>query len=116
MILGVGVDLVETARFLRPSKAFLQRVFTPAERAYAGKHADPAERLAARFAAKEAVMKALGTGWAKGISWKDIETVGTRLRVRGKTAKIAKSLGIARWHLSISHSGGFAVAVVVAES
>lgn len=116
MILGIGVDLVPVSRLKGARKGFLERVFTPAERAYARKHADPAERLAARFAAKEAVMKALGTGWAKGISWKDVETVGTRLRVKGKAAKIAKSKGITRWHLSISHSGGFAVAVAVAES
>ena len=116
MILGLGTDLAEVARFRSPSRALLERVFTPAERAYARRYKDPSERLAARFAAKEAVMKALGTGWAKGISWKDIETVGPKLRVRGKASKIAKSLGIARWHLSISHAGGFALAVVVAEA
>ena len=116
MILGLGVDLVPVSRLKGARKDFLERVFTPAERAYCRAWKDPAERLAARFAAKEAVMKALGTGWAKGISWKDIESVGTRLRVKGKAAQIAKSKGIVRWHLSISHAGGFAIAVAIAES
>ncbi len=121
MILGLGVDLVPFARIaVARSAAFDHRVFTLAELKYARRHADANERLAGRFAAKEAVLKALGTGWVKGISWRDVETVNDRagrpvLRLKGKAAKLARSLGIARWTLSIAHAGGFAVATAIAE-
>ncbi len=121
MILGLGIDLVPVARIASArSAAFDRRVFTPAELKYARRHADADERLAGRFAAKEAVLKALGTGWARGISWRDVETLNDRagrpvLRLRGKAAARARALGISRWHLSIAHAGGFAVATAVAE-
>ena len=121
MILGLGVDLVPVGRVKSArSAAFDRRVFTPAELRYARGHADADERLAGRFAAKEAVLKALGTGWAKGISWREVETVNDRagrpvLRLKGRAAKRARSLGIARWHLSIAHAGGNALATAVAE-
>lgn len=122
MILGLGVDLVPVARITSArSTRFDRRVFTPAELTYARRHADADERLAGRFAAKEAVMKALGTGWAKGISWREVETVNDRagrpvLRLKGKAAKLARSLGITRWNLSIAHAGGNALAAAVAEA
>lgn len=121
MIVAVGADLADVARFRRPSPAFLARVFSPAERTYARRFADPAERLAARFAAKEAVMKALGTGWGGGVAWRQVEVVSPRgggapvLKLSGKAFTRAKALGIRGWHLSLSHAGGFALAFVVAE-
>ena len=121
MILGLGVDLVPVARLKAARSAALdRRVFTPAELKYAGRHADADERLAGRFAAKEAVLKALGTGWAKGLSWREVETLNDRhgrpvLGLKGKAAARARTLGIRRWHLSLAHDGGYAVAVAVAE-
>ena len=119
MILGLGTDIVRVSR-LKRGAAFERRVFTPGERAYARKFADPVERLAARFAAKEAVMKALGTGWAKGVAWQGIETRVDRsgrpsLHLSGEAARRAKTLGVRSWHLSLAHDGGDAVAVAVAE-
>src|SRR5688572_5710424 len=77
MILGMGIDIAEASRIQetleRHGERFLQRVFTPAEIAYCRRHRNSAERFAARFAAKEAAMKALGTGWRRGISWQDFE-------------------------------------------
>lgn len=120
MILGIGVDLAEVARFRKTSSAFRRRVFTSAELAYARRYRDTAERLAGRFAAKEAAMKALGTGWAKGVAWREVEVCRGKagqpvLQLSGAAAKRAKALGIRRWHLSISHAGGVAVAVAVGE-
>lgn len=119
MILGLGADLVPVAR-LKGRPAFARRVFTAAERRYAAGHRDAAERLAGRFAAKEAVMKALGTGWARGVAWAEIETVNDPagrpvLRLSGGAARRARKMGVKRWHLSIAHAGGFALATAVAE-
>jgi holo-[acyl-carrier protein] synthase len=112
-VIGHGIDLVETARIRRlhdqHGKHFLDRVFTPAEQEYCS--ANPKryfEHLAGRFAAKEAVLKVLGTGWRGGISWTDIEISRNPsgqpgIRLSGECAKIADSLGIARWHVSLSH-------------
>src|SRR5438445_6794887 len=77
MILGTGIDLVDVGRIERALEAhgarFVERIFTPAEREYCERHKNRAERYAARFAAKEAGMKALGTGWRRGIRWQDLE-------------------------------------------
>jgi holo-[acyl-carrier protein] synthase len=112
-ILGHGIDLVETARIRRlceqHAEHFLDRVFTPAEQAYCS--ANPKryfEHLAGRFAAKEAVLKVLGTGWRGGISWTDIDITKNPsgqpgIHLTGECARIAKEMGIKRWHLSISH-------------
>src|ERR1019366_9768217 len=79
MIVGLGVDIAEVGRIAaaieRHGRPFLQRVFTPAEIAYCEKHRNRVERFAGRFAAKEATMKALGTGWARGVRWVEIEVV-----------------------------------------
>lgn len=117
----IGVDVVEVPRFRallarRPRVA--ERVFTPAERAYAEARTDPAERLAARFAAKEAAMKALGAGFGD-VAFRDIEVVRAGsgqvgLRLSGRAAARADRAGIAAWHLSLSHTAGLAVAVAVA--
>ena len=116
MIVGVGVDLVEVARFARSlerTPALLERLFTPAEQAV-----EKLESLAARFAAKEAVAKVLG---APGLSWVDAEVVrlengAPRLVLHGEALAHAQEMGIAHWHVSLSHDGGFATAFVVAES
>jgi len=88
---------------------FLDRVFTPEEQAYCQRNQRRrVEHLAGRFAAKEAVLKVLGTGWRGGIAWTDIEVVSEpsgqpRLRLSGECLRIAQALGISRWHVSISH-------------
>ena len=118
-----GIDLVEIDRISRMiadhGDRFLERVFTDAERAYAAdsdKRRD--ERLAARFAAKEAALKAIGTGWRSGISWTDIEVVSTpsgapELRVAGQAAVIAGQRGIGSWLVSLSHTEHAAIASVI---
>ncbi|CAO5175291.1 Holo-(acyl-carrier-protein) synthase [Frankia sp. AiPs1] len=116
-VVGIGVDVVGIDRFaatLARTPALAMRLFTPAERALTRP-----ERLAARFAAKEAVAKVLGA--PPGLEWHDAEVlsgVGGRpnLRVGGTVAAAAARFGIASWHLSLTHDGGMAVAMVVAES
>jgi len=124
-IAGLGVDLVETARFSRyladQKSALLERLFTEAERNYALKKNDPAPHLAARFAAKEACLKAFGTGLRHGLRWVDIEVVANELgcpglRFSGKAAALAESLNVRTAHLSVSHDGGFAFATVLLET
>jgi holo-[acyl-carrier protein] synthase len=123
-VVGVGTDLVEVARFrlaMRRSTSLVERLFSDDERAYASDQNDPAKSLAARFAAKEAVMKALGTGWARGVSWTDIDVKRLpsgkpEVTLRGKCKEIADGLGIARLDLSITHTDGHAAASVVATS
>ena len=115
MILGVGIDVVDVARFetiLDRRPRLLDRLFTPAERVLA-----PAS-LAARFAAKEAVAKALGA--PAGLAWQDCEVISAAsgrpwLVLRGTVAAAAAAQGISSWHLSLSHDAGIASAVVVAE-
>jgi holo-[acyl-carrier protein] synthase len=112
-ILGHGIDIVETARIRRlfeeHGERFLERVYTPIERAYADQsHKRRFEHLAGRFAAKEAVLKVLGTGWRGGIAWTDIEIRNEAsgqpvVVLTGECARIAEKLGIARWLVSISH-------------
>jgi holo-[acyl-carrier protein] synthase len=124
MIVGTGVDITEVARIRaavdRYGDRFLQRVFTPAEVQYCASKANAAERLAARFAAKEAGMKAIGTGLRHGITWHDVEVVrvpGERplLRYAGAAAEFARSLGCKRTHLSLSHTAEQAIAHVILE-
>lgn len=112
-ILGHGIDIVETDRirrmFQEHGQRFLDRCFTPAEQAYCDKNPKRRfEHLAGRFAAKEAVLKVLGTGWRGGIAWTDIEILNEpsgqpRVTLTGESAQIAASIGICRWHISISH-------------
>lgn len=123
MIIGVGIDLVEITRIERVldkhHQRFLQRVYTERELAACppGKHF--ARRLAARFAAKEALLKALGTGLAGGIRWRQVEVVRPevgrpQLVLSGAAAAVAERLGVQDLHLTISHDGPVAAAVVVA--
>lgn len=124
MIAGIGVDIVDIARIRglldRYGERFLRRVYTEAETAYAMGGANSAERLAGRFAVKEAMMKALGTGKSQGILWRDVETVRGRfgkpeVRLHGHARKWAKELGGGAAHASITHDGGKAVAFVILE-
>jgi holo-[acyl-carrier protein] synthase len=126
MIIAVGTDAIEIARIERAvdhpqwGERFRQRVFTAGEIAYCLKRARYAESFAARFAAKEAVMKALGTGYAKGVWWRDIEVVRASGRptivLSGGAAARAAAIGATRWHLSLTHTAGQAMAHVIAES
>ena len=124
MIAGIGVDVVDIARVQalldRHGERFLRRVYTEAEAAYAMGGANRAERLAGRFAVKEAVMKALGTGKSQGILWRDVETFRGRLgkpevRLHGQAVKWLKTRGWGAVHASITHEGGKAVAFVIIE-
>ncbi len=124
MIAGIGVDIVDIARIQamldKYGDRFLRRVYTEAETAYAMSGANKAERLAGRFAVKEAVLKALGTGKSLGILWRDIETLRGRsgkpeVRLHGQAVKWAKSRGGGALHVSITHDGGKAMAFVILE-
>ncbi|WP_375487245.1 holo-ACP synthase [uncultured Jatrophihabitans sp.] len=121
-IVGVGIDVVPVERFaavLRRTPAIADRLFTAAERTTPAGLPRSAESLAARFAAKEALSKALGAGG--GMLWTDAEVVvddagRPSIVVRGTVAARASSLGVACWHVSLSHDGGIASATVIAES
>jgi holo-[acyl-carrier protein] synthase len=124
MILGSGIDVVEIARveraLARDHGRFAARVFTARERAFCERFARPAPHFALRFAAKEAVMKAVGTGWARGVRWADIEVVpdatgGPALELHGAVAALAARRGTARAHLAFSRSRSHALAVVLLE-
>jgi holo-[acyl-carrier protein] synthase len=124
VILSIGTDLAEVLRIqdahTRFGERFLQRVFTPGEIAYSLRKANKHERLAARFAAKEALMKAIGTGLTRGVSWQDIEVVNLpsgkpTLRLTGQAALHAERLGARQIHLSLTHTATMAMAVVILE-
>jgi holo-[acyl-carrier protein] synthase len=124
MAIGLGTDLIEIERIERSvarfGERFLDRVFTPGEIAYCYAKKASAESLAARFAAKEAGAKALGTGISRGVSWKEFEVrrqPGQRpeLHLSGRAAEIAAALGVRRVSLSLTHSRAMSMAVVVAE-
>lgn len=126
MILGTGIDVCEIRRVQdameRYGERFLQRICTPAEIAYClRKRHTAAESVAARFAAKEACAKALGTGIAKGVGWQDIEVAhlaGGRpaLRLHGRAAELTDAMGATVAHLSLSHGRDVAIASVILES
>ena len=124
MIVGTGVDIVEVPRIAetiaRFGERFLRRVFTEGEIRYCDAKANRAERYAARFAAKEAALKALGTGLRHGVAWRQIEVrrqPGGRpmLALQGKAADIAAQLGMQRASLSLSHTAQHAIAQVILE-
>jgi holo-[acyl-carrier protein] synthase len=125
MVIGIGTDLIEIARIeqsvARYGDRFLERVFTPAEIAYCRRKKNAAESFAARFAAKEAGAKALGTGISHGISWLELEvlrepTGKPTLVLTGRAAARAHSLSVTRISLSLTHSRTISLAVVVMES
>ena len=117
MIVGLGVDLAEVSRLRaaieRRGQAFLRRVYTEREIAYCERFHNKFERYAGRFAAKEATMKALGTGWTHGVRWVDIEVARhasgkPTLALHGATLAIAEHLGVKNITVSITHSGDLA--------
>ncbi len=123
-IAGLGVDLARSGRFRRFLEegrgGVIERVFTPGERAYCLARKDPAPHLAARFAAKEAFLKALGLGLRDGLSWQDLEVVRDALGrpslvLGGRAAELVAARNIAAVHLSYSHDGDYAVATVILE-
>jgi holo-[acyl-carrier protein] synthase len=124
MIVGLGNDLLDVARVereLREDSGWAERLFTPLEIAYCeGKHR-PAEHFAARFAAKEALFKALGTGWRGGLSWREIEIRTGELGrpgmvLSGRVDQAVRELGATRIHLSLTHTSVSAAAIVILES
>jgi holo-[acyl-carrier protein] synthase len=124
MIVGTGIDIVEVPRLAatleRFGERFVKRVFTEAERRYCDSKQNRAERYAARFAAKEAGLKAIGTGLRGGVSWREVEVSrapGGRptLSYHGKAASYAASLGARRTSLSLSHTEQHAIAQVILE-
>ena len=124
MILGTGVDLAEVARIRsaieRYGERFIRRIYTPLEIAYVERKANRFERFAARFAAKEAGMKAIGTGWDHGVTWKDIEVSNLpsgqpTLQLHGVAAQIAEKMGVKRIALSLTHTAELAMAHVILE-
>ena len=118
-----GIDLVDFPRIEemvnRHSDRFVNRVFTEAEQAYAESNKNSTEKLAGRFAAKEAILKLMGTGWRGKIAWTDIEIINNsagqpEVTLRGEVEKIADDLGITHISLSITHTANFAIASAVA--
>jgi len=125
MIVGSGIDITEIGRIQqsmdRYGQRFLNRIYTAAEQAYCLRKRKSAESFAARFAAKEAGAKALGTGISFGVNWLEIEVVREpsgrpTIQFHGRAAQIAKQLGVAHAALSLTHSGDTAMASVVLES
>jgi len=124
MIVGIGIDLVEISRIEAAiahfGDRFLRRVFTPTEIAYCQRAAHPAERFAARFAAKEAALKALGTGKHGGIRWHDVEIVASpsgqpRIEFHARARECLHAVGGRRAHVSLSHGRDLAIAYVILE-
>jgi holo-[acyl-carrier protein] synthase len=124
MIAGIGVDLCEVDRLEaaigRHGERFLARIYTPAERRYCESKANKMERFAGRFAAKEAAMKAIGTGWSRGVGWRDFEVIRTPsgqpiIQFHGVAQEIAARMGVRRALVTITHIRSMALANVVLE-
>ena len=124
MIVGTGVDLAEVPRIRasieRFGDKFIRRIFTPAEIAYVERKANRYERYAARFAAKEAAMKAIGTGWRRGVTWQDFEVTNLptgkpTLRMQGAAALVADRLRVRNVSLSLTHTAELGMAHVILE-
>lgn len=124
MLIGLGIDICRidrVERFLeRYGPRFTRRCFTPAEIEYCGQYVNNAEQFAARIAVKEAASKALGTGWRRGVHWKNFEVAQLPsgkpfLRIHGKAAQIATEMGVQNINVSITHDAGVAAAVVIFE-
>ena len=125
MIVAIGIDLVEIDRieevFKRRGDRFRGRVFTDQEVGYCENRSSRFASYAARFAAKEAVMKALGTGWSEGIAWRDVEVVtgnsgAPTIQLHGRALERLREIGAEKAHVSLTHSGNFAIAEVVLEA
>jgi len=124
MIVGTGVDIAEVPRIAaaieRFGERFLRRIFTDNEIRYCESKANKIERFAARFAAKEAALKAIGTGWRRGVAWRDVEVTrewGGRptMVFHGVAGEFAAKLGVKRVHVSLSHTAEHAIAHVILE-
>lgn len=125
VIVGIGTDLAEVDRIRRAierhGRRFIERIYTPAEIVYVERKFNRYERFAARFAAKEAGMKAIGTGWRRGVRWRDFE-VGNlpsgrpTLQLHGVAASFAADLGVRNISLSLTHTSVQAMAIVILES
>jgi len=124
MIVGTGVDLAEVPRIKasieRFGQKFIERIYTPREIAYVERKANKFERYAARFAAKEAGMKAIGTGWRHGVRWQDFEVTNLvsgkpTLKFHGVAAKVAEKLGVRNVALSLTHTAEYGMAHVILE-
>jgi holo-[acyl-carrier protein] synthase len=124
VILGTGVDLAEVDRIhaaiQRHGRRFIDRIYTPAEIAYVERRANRFERYAGRFAAKEAGMKAIGTGWRRGVRWQDFEVANLpsgrpTLKLHGEAARIAGQMGVTAISLSITHTSELGMAHVILE-
>ena len=124
MIVGTGVDLAEVSRIKasieRFGEKFVRRIFTDAEIAYVERKANKFERYAARFAAKEAGMKAIGTGWKRGVTWHDFEVANLptgkpTLRLHGVAAEVANGLNVKNVALSLTHTAVLGMAHVILE-
>lgn len=125
MIVGMGIDVAEVKRIQdvieSQKERFLRRVYTLEEAAYCEEFKNKYERYAGRFAVKEAAMKALGTGWSRGVRWIDVEVVRQRggrptLALKGEAKKIADGLGVKNIAVSITHTAYQAIAQVIFES
>jgi holo-[acyl-carrier protein] synthase len=125
VIVGIGTDLAEVDRIRaaieRHGRRFIERIYTPAEIAYVERRVNRYERFAARFAAKEAGMKAIGTGWRRGVRWRDFEVANLpsgrpTLRLHGVAARFAGELGVRNISLSLTHTAVQAMAIVILES
>lgn len=125
MIVGLGIDIAEPERIRKAAerfgRRFLERIYTPGEIAYCERKANKWERFAARFAAKEAAFKALGTGWRRGVRWVDVEVVNQpggkpTLRITGTAGKFAEQLAVTNMSLSITHTPQFTLAQVIFET
>jgi holo-[acyl-carrier protein] synthase len=125
MVLGVGIDVIQNDRIRQSLEKFgtrfINRIYTEIETGYCNNCADPGIHFAARFAAKEAAFKALGTGWAAGVKWKDIEVQRLasgrpELHLYGEALAHATSLGATRFHVSLTHDQLVSCAVVLLES
>ena len=125
MIVGIGVDIVEIEKLklamMRRGERLRNRAFTPAEVQYCEERANQYQHYAARFAAKEAVFKAIGSGWRNGVGWHDVEVINElsgkpMLRLNGKTLEFANALGAKNYWLSLTHTDSYAIAQVVLES
>jgi holo-[acyl-carrier protein] synthase len=125
MFVGTGIDIAEVDRvgktIARFGRRFTERVFTADEITYCESKANKIERYAARFAAKEAAMKAIGTGWSRGVTWQSVEVrrlAGSRptMAFHGRAGEFFSKLGAVRAHLSLTHTQKYAMAVVILES
>jgi holo-[acyl-carrier protein] synthase len=121
MIIGIGTDIALVARIRKLSAAAVSRLLTEKELAYCKRYTDPHVRITGRFAAKEAVLKALGTGLSGGISWRQIEILpdakgAPKASFKGEIKRRLREMNATRCHISISHQGAYAAAFAVLEN